>query len=55
MNAVALNVLGMNTFRFLAPAVAGFLIDAFDFAAVYFVMAGMYLLTDIFIALMPIF
>ncbi|MFC1966439.1 MFS transporter [Chloroflexota bacterium] len=54
MNAVALNVLGMNTLRFLAPAVAGFLIDAFDFAAVYFATTGMYLMAVVFIAFMPL-
>ncbi|MFC1940319.1 MFS transporter [Chloroflexota bacterium] len=54
MNAVALNVLGMNTLRFLAPAVTGFLIDAFDFAAVYFAMTGMYLMAVIFIAFIPL-
>ncbi|MFC2052161.1 MFS transporter [Chloroflexota bacterium] len=54
MNAVALNVLGMNTLRFLAPGIAGFLIDAFDFAAVYFAMTGMYLMAVVFIAFMPL-
>lgn len=41
MNAVALNMLGMNVMGLLAPAVAGFLIDAFDFKAVYYVMTAL--------------
>ncbi|MFC2006848.1 MFS transporter [Chloroflexota bacterium] len=53
MNAVALNSLGMNTLRFLAPALAGFLIDAFDFEAVYYSIVVTYLFAVIFIALVP--
>ena len=41
MNAVALNNLGMNVLRLAAPGAAGFLIDAFDFHAVYYVMAAL--------------
>ena len=54
MNAVALDILGMNTFRFLAPAISGFLTDAFDFEAVYFVMTGLYLMSTIVISFMPL-
>ena len=54
MNAVALNTMGMNMLRLLAPAAAGFLIDAFDFAAVYYAMAAMYLIAVVFISLMPL-
>lgn len=53
MNAVALNTLGMNTLRLLAPAAAGFLIDAFDFKAVYYAMTGMYLMAVVFITFIP--
>lgn len=53
MNAIALNNLGMNIFRLVAPALAGFLIDFFDFKAVYFTMAGLYLLATIFTAFLP--
>ena len=35
MNAVSLNVLGMNTLRIIAPAATGFIIGAFNFEAVY--------------------
>jgi MFS transporter, DHA1 family, staphyloferrin A biosynthesis exporter len=48
MNAVALNMLGMNVLSLAAPAVAGFLIDAFDFQAVYFTMAGLNIYAIIF-------
>jgi MFS transporter, DHA1 family, staphyloferrin A biosynthesis exporter len=41
MNAVALNMLGMNVLSLAAPAVAGFLVDAFDFKAVFFTMGGL--------------
>jgi len=53
MNAVSLNVLGMNTFRLLAPAAAGFLISAFDYEAVYYTMTGLYLMAVVFIAFLP--
>ncbi len=53
MNAVALANLGMNTFRLIAPALAGFLIDAFGFKTIYFTMTGLYLVAIIFIVLLP--
>ncbi|MFC2016117.1 MFS transporter [Chloroflexota bacterium] len=54
MNAVALDTLGMNTLRLLAPALSGFLIFAFDFGAVYYTMTGMYLMGTVVIAFMPL-
>ncbi len=60
MNAVALNTLGMNSLRLMAPALAGFLVDFFGigdgiggFASVYYVMTGMYIVAVGFILLMP--
>ncbi len=53
MNAIALSSLEMNTLRFLAPALAGFLIDYFDFQAVFYTMTALYLLGTALIALMP--
>jgi MFS family permease len=41
MNAVALNMLGMNVLSLFAPGIAGFLIDGFDFKAVYFTMTAL--------------
>ncbi len=54
MNAIALGALAMNALRFLAPAVTGFLIDAYDFQAVYFAMTGMYTMAVIFTVFMPL-
>ncbi|MDP2729732.1 MAG: MFS transporter [Dehalococcoidales bacterium] len=54
MNAISLNVMGMNALQILAPALAGFLVDAFDFEAVYYTMTGMYLMAVVFIALLPL-
>jgi len=48
MNAVALNMLGMNVLSLAAPAVAGFLVDAFDFKAVFFTMGGLNVYAIIF-------
>lgn len=53
MNAVSLNVLQMNSLRLLAPAAAGFIIEAFGFAPIYYITVGFYLLSMVFIALMP--
>ncbi len=41
MNAVALNMLGMNVMGLVAPAVAGFLIDILDFKSVYYAMTAL--------------
>jgi len=46
--------MGMNSLRLFAPAAAGFLVEAFDFAAVYYAMTGMYLMSVVFIAFMPL-
>ena len=54
MNAVALNTLGLNVLRLIAPAVAGFLIDAFDFEVVYYTMTCMYLVAVLFVSFMPL-
>ena len=53
MNAMALNSLGMSTLRLLAPAAAGFLVDAWGFAIIYYVTVGLYLMAIAFITLMP--
>ncbi len=54
MNAVALNALGMNTLRMVAPALAGFLIDAFGFEAIFYSMTGLYVIAIVFTTFMPI-
>jgi MFS family permease len=53
MNAVSLNMMGMNTFRILAPAATGFLLEAIGFAAIYYVMAGLYLFGAVCMVIMP--
>ncbi len=56
LNAVALNSLGMNTLRLVAPALAGFLIDipAISFAGVFYTMAGLYLAAVVFTNFIPL-
>jgi len=54
MNAISLDSLGQNTFRLMAPALSGFLIEAFDFEAVYYVMTGLYVMGAVFISFMPL-
>ncbi len=53
MNAVALNVFGMNTARIMAPAATGFLIDTIGFAIIYYIMTGIYMMAGIFFSLIP--
>jgi MFS family permease len=53
MNAISLNNMGMNVFRILAPAATGFIIDAWDFASVYYIMTALYLFSLIFLSLIP--
>ncbi len=53
MNALALNTMGTNVFRLIAPAVAGFVIDFAGFAAVFYVMAGLYGMAAILTAFIP--
>lgn len=54
MNAVALNTMGMNTLNMVAPGIAGFMIDALGFDAVYYTMAGLYILGAVFISFVPL-
>jgi MFS family permease len=53
MNAVSLSNMGMNVLRLVAPALTGFLIDAFDFAAVFYTMTVLYLMAVLFISFLP--
>ncbi len=54
MNAISLNTMGMNALQLFAPALAGFLVDAFDFKAVYYTMTGMYIMAVVFFAFLPL-
>ena len=49
MNAISLNNMGMNVFRIMAPAATGFIIDAWDFAAAYYIMTVLYMSSNIFL------
>jgi MFS family permease len=40
-NAIALNTMGMNVLSLIAPAVAGFLVDSFNFASAYYAMTAL--------------
>jgi MFS family permease len=53
MNAIALNWLGMNVLSLLAPGLAGIIIDALDFSAVYYAMAGLNLYGAIMMFFLP--
>ena len=54
MNAISLDTTGMNVLRLMAPALSGFLIDAFDYDAVYYVMTAMYAAGTVCIVFMPL-
>ena len=53
MNAISLNNMGMNVFRIAAPAATGFIIDAWDFASVYYIMTVLYVFSTVFLFYMP--
>jgi MFS transporter, DHA1 family, staphyloferrin A biosynthesis exporter len=53
MNAISLNTLGMNVLQLFAPALAGFLVEAIDFQAVYLVMTATYAVAVVFFFLLP--
>ena len=53
MNAVSLGNMGQNTFQLIGPALGGFLIDAFNFNILYFVIAGINLIGSILFIFMP--
>ncbi|MFC1999025.1 MFS transporter [Chloroflexota bacterium] len=53
MNGVALNNMATNLLRLFAPAVAGFIIDAYDYHVVYYSMAALNTIAVILTAFMP--
>lgn len=53
MNAVSLNFLGTNILQVIAPASAGLLVTVLDFGSVYYIMAGLYLISMVMFAFMP--
>ena len=52
-SAVAVNQIGQNTFRLIAPAIAGFMIDSLGFEFVYYAMAVFYLGSVVFMIWVP--
>ncbi len=53
MNAISLNTLGMSFFQLVGPAIAGFVIDRFGYAAVFFAMAALNAAAIIFTSFLP--
>ena len=53
-NAIALNNLAMNLLRLFGPALAGFVIDAYDFDVAYYAMAALAAIAVIFTIVMPL-
>ena len=53
MNAISLSTVGQNVFRLVGPALGGFLIDAYGFAVVYYLMTGMHIVATVFASLLP--
>ena len=53
MNAIAMNTMGMNLLNLTAPIVAGFVIEYFDFKAVYYTMSISYIVAVLLILFLP--
>lgn len=54
MNAMSLSNMAMSGLRLLAPALTGFLIGAFDYQSVYYIQAGLYLVSVALVAFIPL-
>jgi len=53
MNGISLNTMISTVFRLVGPAVCGFLIDAYDFAFVYYLMVGLYATSAVIAMFLP--
>lgn len=53
MNATAIDQMANNVLTFVAPAIAGFMVDEISFEAVYFTMSAAYLMAVIFLLFLP--
>ncbi|MFC1945905.1 MFS transporter [Chloroflexota bacterium] len=53
MNAISLSSMGQTTFRLMGPALAGFLIEAYDFSTIYYLMTGVYCIAIVFAFYLP--
>ena len=54
MNAIGLNNLSMSALLFIGPAVAGFLVDAFNYQVVYFIMTALTIIEILLITFIPL-
>ena len=55
MNAISLNTFGMSFFQLVGPAIAGYVIYGFGYAAIYYVMAALNGAAIIFTTFLPKF
>ena len=53
MNALALNNMGMNIFRILSPALAGFAIAWWGYGSIYYLMTGLFVAATLFSIPLP--
>ena len=53
MNAVSLTVMGQTVLRLGGPALGGLLVDAYGFAAIYYLMSGMFTISTILALFLP--
>jgi MFS family permease len=53
MNAIFISQTGMNIFRLIGPALAGYLIDEYSFAVVYYLVTALYALAVVFTIFLP--
>ena len=53
MNAISLNTLGMSFFQLVGPAIAGYIVAAFGYAAVFYIMTALNGSAIIFTSFLP--
>jgi len=53
MNAISLNTMGMSFFQLVGPATAGFVIDAFGYAVVFYIMTALNISGIVFAVFLP--
>lgn len=53
MNGISLASSGQTVLRLVGPSLAGFLIDAYDFSPVYFLMSGLYIIGSSLAVFLP--
>jgi MFS family permease len=53
MNAISLNTLGMSFFQLVGPAIGGYVIAGFGYAAVYYIMAALNAAAIVFTSFLP--